>query len=206
MERLTKQIDFIREIDKLKQVLRKSYITDGSRHENDTEHSWHLAVMISLLGEYADAPIDLLRVLKMVLIHDIVEIDAGDTSVYAVEAREQIKQAEQASADRIFGMLPDDQEAGFRALWDEFEARITPEARFARALDRLQPIMLNYSAQGRAWKENKVTAEQVMSLNLPIMASGAPALVKFLERLLFDAKERGYFYEPDTSKLPPESS
>lgn len=196
MDRLTRQLDFVREIDKLKNVFRRSKIADGSRRENDTEHSWHLAVMVTLLAEYAAEPIDLLRTVKMVLVHDVVEIDAGDTIVYNEAGREAAVQAEQAAADRIFSLLPDDQAAEFRALWDEFEERTTPESRFARALDRLQPIMLNVANQGGPWREHKVTFDRVMALNRPIVEAGAPALVPFLEQLLLDAREKGYFH-PD---------
>lgn len=195
MDRLTKQIDFILEIDKLKNILRRSLITDGSRRENDVEHSWHLAVMVTLLSEYAAEPVDLMRTVKMVLIHDIVEIDAGDTIIYDTGAREEVVQAERAAADRIFALLPADQAAEFRALWDEFEQRITSEARFARALDRLQPIMLNVATQGQTWRENKVTFDRVMALNRPIIEAGAPSLVPFLEQLLLDAREKGYFHD-----------
>ncbi len=197
MDRLTRQLDFILEIDKLKNILRRSRITDGSRRENDAEHSWHLAVMVTLLAEYAAEPIDLLRTVKMVLIHDVVEIDAGDVFIYATDKREEVVQVEQAAADRIFALLPDDQAAEFRALWDEFEQRITPESRFARALDRLQPIMLNIANQGGPWREHKVTFEQVMSLNRPIVQDGAPSLVPLLEQLLLDAHEKGYFHSEE---------
>lgn len=195
MDRLTKQIEFILEIDKLKHILRRSSITDGSRKENDVEHSWHLAVMVMLLAEYAPEPIDVMRTIKMVLVHDIVEIDAGDTFIYSTVAREAAHEVEQAAADRLFGMLPDDQASEFRALWDEFEARVTPESRFARALDRLQPIMLNYANRGGPWREHNVTAEQVTSLNMPILEQGAPRLAEFAAKLFLDAQEKGYFHE-----------
>lgn len=194
MDRLAQQISFILEIDKLKNVLRRSSITDGSRKENDVEHSWHLAVMTMLLAEYAAEPIDVLRTVKMVLIHDIVEIDAGDTFIYSTAAREAAHETEQAAADRLFGMLPDDQALEFRALWDEFEARLTPEARFARALDRLQPIMLNYANQGGPWREHNVTAEQVTNLNIPVLMQGAPKLAEFAAKLFLEAQEKGYFH------------
>ncbi|MBP6965374.1 MAG: HD domain-containing protein [Armatimonadetes bacterium] len=195
MDRLTKQIDFVLEIDKLKHVLRQSRVTDGSRRENDVEHSWHLAVMTMLLAEYAAEPIDVLRTVRMVLVHDIVEIDAGDTFIYSTAAREAAHETEQAAADRLFGMLPDDQASEFRALWDEFEARITPESWFARALDRLQPIMLNHANQGGPWREHNVTAEQVTSLNMSVLEQGAPKLAEFAEKLFMDAQEKGYFHE-----------
>ncbi len=195
MDRLTKQIDFILEIDKLKHILRQSKVTDGSRRENDVEHSWHLAVMTMLLAEYAAEPIDVLRTVKMVLIHDIVEIDAGDTFIYSTAARDAAEEVERAAADRLFGMLPDDQASEFRALWDEFEAGVTPESRFARALDRLQPTMLNYANKGGPWREHKITAEQVTSLNIPVLLQGAPKLAEFAEKLFLDAQEKGYFHE-----------
>lgn len=197
MGRLSQQMEFIVEIDKLKHILRRSYVTEGSRPENDVEHSWHMSVMIMLLAECSPEPIDVLRVLKMTLIHDIVEIDAGDTFVYSTTEREQAHKVEQAAADRLFGMLPGDQASEFRALWDEFESLATPESRFARALDRLQPMLLNYHTQGKAWRDGKVTFEQVMSLNLPVMEAGAPALAGFVRNLLLDAKGKGYFYEPE---------
>ena len=194
MDRILKQIEFIREIDKLKQVFRQSLISDGSRRENDAEHSWHLAIMVALLAEHAPAPIDALRAMKMALIHDIVEIDAGDVFIYSTEKREEAVKAERAAAERLFGMLPSDQAAECRALWEEFEARVTPEARFARALDRLQPILLNLANQGEPWRKHKVTAEQVASLNLPIVESGAPALAPLLKEWLADAHARGFFH------------
>ncbi len=195
MDRLRQQIDFILEIDNLKHILRRSKVTDGSRRENDVEHSWHLAVMVMLLAEYAPEPIDVLRTAKMVLIHDIVEIDSGDTFVYSTAAREAAHEIEQTAADRLFGMLPADQASEVRALWDEFEARVTPEARFARALDRLQPIMLNYANHGGPWREHNITAEQVMSLNMPILRDGAPGLAEFAAKLFLEAQEKGYFHE-----------
>lgn len=195
MKRLRQQIDFILEIDKLKHILRQSRVTDGSRRENDVEHSWHLAVMTMLLADYAPEPIDVLHTMKMVLIHDIVEIDAGDTFIYSTAAREAAHETEQAAADRLFGMLPDDQASEYRALWDEFEARVTAEARFARALDRLQPIMLNYANRGGPWREHNVTAEQVTSLNISVLEQGAPQLAEFAEKLFLQAREKGYFHE-----------
>jgi putative hydrolase of HD superfamily len=150
--------------------------------------------MTMLLAEYSAEPIDVLRTVKMVLIHDIVEIDAGDTFIYSTAARDAVEEVERAAADRLFGMLPDDQASEFRALWDEFEARETPESRFARALDRLQPIMLNYANQGGPWREHEITAEQAMSLNMPILEQGAPKLVQFAEKLFLDAQEKGYFH------------
>jgi len=191
-ERLARQIDFLREIDKIKGVFRQTWLLDGSRKENDAEHSWHLATMAMLLAEYAAEPgIDLARVVRMVLVHDLVEIDAGDTFAYD-EVGERDKAArEQAAADRIFAILPPDQAAEVRALWDEFEARRTGEARFAAALDRLQPLLHNYCTQGAAWREHGVTAGQVLARNRH-MAEGAPKLWRYAERLIHNAVRKGY--------------
>ena len=194
-QRLAQQIQFIVEIDKLKRILRQTWLMDQSRRENDAEHSWHLAMMAILLAEYSREPeLDLLRVLKMVLVHDIVEIDAGDTFVYDEEGFKDKAQREQAAADRLFGMLPADQAAEFRSLWDEFEARQTPEARYAAALDRLQPNLHNYYTQGRAWQEHGVTKAQVIARNRH-MAEGAPRLWEFAQGLFDDAVRRGYLAE-----------
>jgi putative hydrolase of HD superfamily len=190
--RLAQQIDFIVEIDKLKRVFRQTWLMDQSRKENDAEHSWHLAVMVILLQEHAkEQGLDLLRVLKMVLIHDLVEIDAGDTFVYDAVGALDKAQREQRAADRIFNLLPADQAAELRRLWDEFESRSTPESRYAAALDRLQPILHNYFTEGRAWREHGVTSEMVTARNRHI-AEGSPALWEFVEGLIRDAVAKGY--------------
>jgi putative hydrolase of HD superfamily len=191
-DRLRRQIDFLVEIDKLKGVLRQTWLTDGSRRENDAEHSWHLAVMALLLAEHAaERDLDVARVVKMVLVHDLVEIDAGDTFVYDRERDTQWAAREREAAERIFGMLPPDQAAAFRRLWDEFEARDTPEARFAAGLDRLQPILHNYHTQGRVWREHGVTSDRVIAHNRH-MAEGAPRLWEYAHELIRDAVNRGY--------------
>lgn len=164
-ERIEKQMEFLLELDKLKYITRQSYVADGSRHENDAEHSWHLALMAMLLSEYANEDIDVLHVIKMVLIHDAVEIDAGDTYAYDEAGNATKRQREEAAADRIFHLLPADQEREMRALFEEFEACITPEAAFANALDRVQPILLNHITGGRAWREHNVAARQVLDRN-----------------------------------------
>lgn len=164
-ERLQKQLDFVLELDKLKSVKRQSYVADGSRRENDAEHSWHLALMAMLFGEYANERTDILQVMKMVLIHDAVEIDAGDTYAYDEAGNATKRQREEKAADRIFSLLPEDQAGEMRELWEEFEANETPEARFANALDRVQPIMLNDWTGGKAWREHKVAASQVLNRN-----------------------------------------
>ena len=189
-ERLQKQIQFVIEADKLKQVYRRTLLMDGSRCENDAEHSWHLALLAVLLAEYAGAPgLDVPRVLKMVIVHDLVEIDAGDTYCYdragnATKAAREVK-----AADRIFGMLPEDQAADLRRAWEEFEARATPEAKFAAALDRVQPLLHNFRTEGRMWQKHGVTAREVMERNRHI-ADGAPALWEYAESLIREAVAR----------------
>lgn len=164
-ERLQKQLDFILELDRLKYIERQSYVADASRHENDAEHSWHLALMAMLLSEYANEEVDVLHVIKMVLIHDAVEIDAGDTYAYDTVGNKTKRAREEKAADRIFNILPKDQAGEMRRIWEEFEAGITPEAKFAAALDHIQPIMLNDITGGRAWREHGVAMSQVISRN-----------------------------------------
>lgn len=163
--RLGKQFDFLRELDKEKQISRQTYLADGSRMENDAEHAWHMAVMALFLSEYSNEKIDLLRVVSMILLHDVVEIDAGDTYAYDKEAKKTQKERELHAADRLFGLLPEDQAEKFRALWDEFEAWETPEAKFARALDNVQPLMLNAASGGKSWEEHKIKLKQVLARN-----------------------------------------
>lgn len=190
--RLAKQVEFIVEIDKLKQVYRRTWLTDKSRRENDAEHSWHLGVMAVLLLEHArQPPLDLLRVLKMLLVHDLVEIDAGDTFVYDAAGAVDKRARETVAADRVFGLLPPDQAAELRAIWEEFEARQTPEAKYAAALDRFQPMLHNYRTQGKAWQEHGITADQVLAANRH-MAEGSPALWEYAETFVADAVARGY--------------
>lgn len=161
-ERLERQFDFVREIDKEKFIGRQTYLTGAVRKENDAEHAWHMAVMTILLSEYANEDIDVLRTVSMILIHDIVEIDAGDTYAYDEEGKATQREREQMAAERLFGLLPEDQGVRFRELWDEFEAAVTPEARFARAMDNIQPLMLNAATDGKAWREHGVHLEQVL--------------------------------------------
>lgn len=189
--RLQQQINFIIEIDKLKQVLRQTSLINQSRKENDAEHSWHLAIMAILLSEYAAEDIDLLQVLRMVLIHDLVEIDAGDTFCYDQAALADQAQREQRAANRIFGLLPADQAAELRAVWEEFEARKSPEARFAAALDRLQPLLHNYYTQGGTWRQFGVTLGQVM-VRTRAIAAGSSILGEFANSLIQDALAQGF--------------
>ena len=205
LDRLKQQIAFLLEIDRLKHVLRRNRVADGSRRENDVEHSWHLAVMVAVLAEHSPRPVDALRVMQMALIHDIVEIDAGDTCVYHTAAREEAAEAERVAADRLFGMLPADQRDAFRALWEEFEQGVTAEAQFARALDRMQPILLNYCSRGATWRELGVTHEQVSGLNLPILDRGAPVFARFIAEALEDAARNGYFATSQDAVASPEN-
>ena len=165
MDRLDSQFEFIREIDGLKKISRQTYLSDGSRKENDTEHSWHLALMAVLLSEYANENVDLLRVITMVLVHDIVELDAGDTYAYDDAGNATKREREVAAADRIFNILPADQAKYLRNLWDEFEEDSTPEARFAHTLDHVQPVMLNDEPGAKAWKEHAIKLSQVLKRN-----------------------------------------
>ena len=191
-DRLGRQIEFVVEIDRLKRVLRQTWLMDGSRRENDAEHSWHLAAMALLLHEYAAEPnLDLLRVCEMLLVHDLVEIDAGDTFVYDDEGTSDKAEREERAAERVFGVLPDDQGKELRGLWEEFEARATPEARFAAALDRLQPILHNYHTAGKAWQQHGITSAQVIARNQH-MAEGSPRLWEYARQLIDEAVQRGY--------------
>ncbi|MFQ9940865.1 MAG: HD domain-containing protein [Blautia hansenii] len=164
-ERLKKQMDFLLEVDKLKFINRQTYLSDGTRRENDAEHSWHLALMAVLLSEHADEEVDLLKVITMVLIHDLVEIDAGDTYAYDEAGKQTQRIREEKAADRIFAMLPKDQGEKFRALWEEFDAYETPEAKFAHVCDNVQPLMLNHATGGKSWRERGIRRSQVEKRN-----------------------------------------
>ena len=163
--RLEKQFDFCREIDKEKFIGRQTYLSDASRKENDSEHAWHMAIMTLILSEYANEDIDILKTISMLLIHDLVEIDAGDTYAYDEDGKKTQHAREIAAVERIFGLLPEDQGTKFRALWDEFESGNTPESRFARTMDRVQPMMLNAASEGKSWKEHGVHLSQILSRN-----------------------------------------
>lgn len=165
MTRLEQQINFIMEADKLKNIIRQNYLSDGSRKEDDADHSWHLALMCAILSEHANEKIDVVKTMTMVLIHDLVEIDAGDTYAYDPVSNVTKRERELAAADRIFQLLPEDQAAQMRELWDEFEENVTPEAKFATTLDRMQPFLLNAASGGKSWKEHGVTFSQVLERN-----------------------------------------
>lgn len=164
-ERLKKQLDFILQADAEKEIERRTLISSGKRFENDSEHAWHMALMAILLSEYANEKIDVLKTVSMILIHDIVEIDAGDTYCYDYELGKSQREREVKAADRIYALLPDDQAKKLRALWDEFEANDTPEANFAHAMDCLQPTMLNNATDGVMWKNNSIKLSQVLKRN-----------------------------------------
>ena len=164
-ERMKKQIAFLMEIDKVKNIFRQTYLADGKRKENDAEHSWHLAISAFLLREYAKEEVDVLKVIIMVLIHDLVEIDAGDTYAYDEKGAETKRAREVAAADRIFGMLPEDQGAYFRELWDEFEAYESADAKYAHLLDNFQPLLLNNESNGMSWVEHHVKKSQIYKRN-----------------------------------------
>jgi putative hydrolases of HD superfamily len=181
-DRLEKQLGFLVEIDKAKAILRKTKLFDGSRVENDAEHSWHIAIMAMVLAEHANEDIDLARVMKMLLIHDLVEIDAGDYIIYT-KATEEKEAKELLAAERIFGMLPDDQKAEFRGLWAEFEARKTIEARFAAALDRLEPVMQNHHNHGDTWRKFGIPMSQIMEINQRI-GKGSETLWEYAKSLI----------------------
>ncbi len=182
---------FVLEIDKLKSVLRRSYLLNEARRENSAEHSWHLSVMALMLAEHANAEIDQLRVLKMLLVHDIVEIDSGDTYIYDQAGNDTKEAREQEAASRIFGLLPSNQSAEVQELWEEFEARETPEAKFAAALDRLMPLLHNYHTQGQSWREHNISKEQVLRLNRHI-EDGSLSLWEYAEALINDAAAQGF--------------
>ncbi len=160
-ERLKKQVEFILEIDKEKNIFRQTHLSGHGRNENDAEHAWHMAIMAYLLQEYANEPVDIAKVMLMCLIHDLVEIDAGDTYAYDTEGLQTQKARENAAKERIYSLLPEDQKIGLQGLFDEFEENKTPEAKFAHAMDNLQPLLLNNSNNGGDWREHQVTADQV---------------------------------------------
>ncbi|WP_038903324.1 HD domain-containing protein [Dickeya zeae] len=188
---MTDVVKFLMEIDKLKSVQRRSKVIGTDRQEDSAEHSWHFAVAVMSLAPYADDTIDITRVLKMALIHDIVEIDAGDVLVYDLKAREAIQQQEQAAATRIFGLLPQPQHDQFLALWHEYEAGDSAEARFALMIDRVMPVLMNLHNGGQSWVEHGIRLEQVLSRN-DFIQNINPALWGYLKQHLEDAQAKGW--------------
>lgn len=192
--RLQRQLVFIAEVDKLKSVVRRTLLTDGSRQENDAEHSWHLALMAIILEEYAAEPVDLGRVLAMVTVHDLIEIYAGDTFAFDVSANRDKAEREAAAAEKLFGLLDEEQGRELRCLWEEFDAMDTPDSRFAASLDRIQPFMHNVLTDGHTWRLGSVTREQVYRRMEPVR-KGIPALWPWLEAQVAAAVERGSIKE-----------
>lgn len=191
-ERLQKQIKFIEEIDKAKQIFRQNVVIGTTRNENDAEHSWHLAVMAILLSEYEkEKDIDVLKVIKLVLIHDLVEIYAGDTFCYDEKANEDKKEREEKAAQRVFNILPLDQAEEILELWREFEEVKTPEARFAACLDRFQPLILNYNTNGHTWQKPEVNSSKVLKRN-GLLQENAPLLWEYAKEVIEDSIEKGY--------------
>ncbi|MBQ4626565.1 MAG: HD domain-containing protein [Clostridia bacterium] len=189
-DKIKNQIAFIIEIDEMKRILRMNLHADGSRRENDAEHSWHLAVMAMLLEEYCADKVDVARVIKIALVHDLVEVYAGDTFAYDAKGYEDKEEREKQSADKLFGMLEPEQGAYFRALWDEFEAKETPESRYANAVDRLQPLLLNYLTDGHTWKLGDVHAPQILK-RMDIIRTATPELWHIVEGIIETSIEKG---------------
>ena len=189
--RLQKQIAFMLELDKMKNLYRQTYVLHEDRKENDAEHSWHLAILAFMLAEYSNEPIDVLKTMKMVLLHDVVEIDAGDTYCYDTEANKSKAEREEKAAQRIFGLLPDDQKDEFYGLWREFEDSQTAEARFAAVLDRMQPLMLNYTRKGISWKEHDICSKQVLERNIGYF-DASDKLAEMIRNVIDDAKTKGW--------------
>ncbi|MCI7739910.1 MAG: HD domain-containing protein [Lachnospiraceae bacterium] len=190
MERIEQQAAFAVEIDKVKNIFRQTWLADGSRKENDAEHAWHAALMAVLLAEYSNEPIDILKVVKMLLLHDLVEIDAGDSYAYDEAAQATAHEREQKAADRIFGMLPKDQRQEFRGLWDEFEEYETPEAKFAHVMDNFQPLLLNDAADGKGWKEHQVKRANIEKRNRKT-SKGSKRINEYIEQIIDRNIEKG---------------
>lgn len=191
MTRLEQQLAFIMEIDKVKQVFRQNYLADGTRRENDAEHSWHIALMAVLLKEYAKEDVDVLNVMTMVLIHDLVEIDAGDTYAYDENGAQTKREREVQAADRIFGMLPKDQGMYFRKLWDEFEEYESADARYAHLLDNFQPFLLNDASEGISWVEHGVKKEQIYKRNAKT-GTTSPVIWEHMKKVIDEHVEQGH--------------
>lgn len=189
-DKLVKQIDFIKEIDKIKYIQRKTKLINSDRNENDAEHSWHLAVMAIVLAEHSDVAIDVLKVVKMVLIHDVVEIDAGDTFIYDTQKSHSNTAEERLAANRIFGLLPEEQAKEFIAIWEEFEMGETNEAKFAKAMDRLEPLLQNTSNNGGTWNEFGVTYAKVYEKK-SVIKEGSSTIWNYAEKLIDESVEKG---------------
>ena len=196
MGRLRQQLAFLMEIDKHKAIIRQTYLADGSRKETDAEHAWHLAMMCMILSEYANEKIDVPKTIMMVLTHDLVEIDAGDTYAYDQTGNQTKKERELKAADRIYGLLPEDQRKYLRALWVEFEAMETPEAKFANMLDKIQPVCLNDQSKGKSWVEHNVCKRQIMERNSKTH-EGSELLWDYIKKLIEKNVEAGFIRGED---------
>ena len=192
MRKIDRQMDFIIEIDKLKNVFRQSLISDGSRHENDAEHSWHLCMLAITLEEYAEEGTDILKCIKMALIHDIVEIYAGDTYLYDEEGNKDKSEREMKSAEKIYGLLDESQKNEFLRLWREFDEGETKEAVFANILDRIQPITLNYLTKGEMWIKNGIRKEQVLNKAWRVFKLAHPDFSEYMMRIIDESVKKGY--------------
>ncbi len=192
MRKIDRQMDFIIEIDKLKNVFRQSLISDGSRHENDAEHSWHLCMLAITLEEYAEEGTDILKCIKMALIHDIVEIYAGDTYLYDEEGNKDKSEREMKSAEKIYGLLDESQKEEFLRLWREFDEGETKEAVFANILDRIQPITLNYLTKGEMWIKNGIRKEQVLNKAWRVFKLAHPDISEYMMRIIDESVKKGY--------------
>ncbi|MCR5109714.1 MAG: HD domain-containing protein [Ruminococcus sp.] len=190
-DRLKKQVEFMLELDKMKNLYRQTYVLHEDRKENDAEHSWHLAILAMLMAEHANKPVDAVKIIKMVLIHDVVEIDAGDTYCYDTEGCKTKADREEKAAQRIFGLLPDDQKKEFYDLWREFEDSETDDARFAAVLDRVQPLLLNYTKGGISWKEHGIAKEQVMGRNKEYFGE-SDEIAELIVSVIEDAYDKGW--------------
>ena len=189
-ERLKKQLDFALEIDKEKNILRQTHLSGHGRNENDAEHAWHMAIMAYLLREYSNEPVDITIVMLMCLIHDVVEIDAGDTYAYDEEGKKTQKAREEAAKERIYSLLPEDQKEELAAIFDEFEESKTPESKFAHAMDNLQPLMLNNSNDGGDWREHGVSAKQVYGRQSRTK-EGSEKLYEVTDQIIKKHREKG---------------
>lgn len=193
-DRLKKQLEFVLEIDKEKNIFRQTHISGHGRNQNDAEHAWHMAIMAYLLREYSNDPIDITRVMLMCLIHDVVEIDAGDTYAYDTEGKKTQKAREEAAKERLYSMLPDDQKEELMAIFEEFEAWETPEAKFARAMDNLQPLLLNNSNGGGDWRSHEVSADQVYGRQIGTKA-GSEELYEVTDNIIRENIKNGNIKE-----------
>jgi putative hydrolases of HD superfamily len=193
MERLLQQMEFLIEADRLKTIIRRNYIADGSKRENDAEHSWYFSLAVLILAEHSNNKIDICKVIKMAIIHDLVEIYAGDTFIYDEQGKETQKERERIASEKIFGLLPEDQKMQYIELWNEFEDNRTDESKFARSIDRIVPVLLNLKSGGMGWKENTIDYARVYEISSKI-AGGSSTLWHYIKEQLEENKGKGLFY------------